>query len=162
MQAGSARVVSKVVSRRQQGSFVCSMSTIKTKLAVWGYAALWGFVLLQMWIPASYYFASNLFDQRFAWRMFSLGNGIRCDVKAYDMDSRGERTEIALRETLPSHWVLFLQRRQASTPERYLERRCSMAVAPKAELQYSCRDARGASLGEERLLFNCATKSFEK
>ena len=136
------------------------MFAIKTKPAVWGYAVLWGFVLLQVWIPASYYFGSNRFDQRFAWRMFSLGLGVRCDVKAYDIDSQGERTEIAIRDTLPRLWVPYLERRRAAIPERYLERRCS--VTPKAELQYSCRDANGTSLGEERLLFNCALQSFEK
>ncbi len=92
--------------------------------------------------------------------MFSLGLGVRCDVKAYDIDSRGERTEVVIREALPRLWVPYLERRRAAIPERYLERRC--AVTPKAELQYSCRDANGASLGEERLLFNCALQSFEK
>lgn len=158
--ANWAGEVSEVLPRRQQGSTVRSMFAIKTKPAVWGYAVLWGFVLLQVWIPASYYFGSNRFDQRFAWRMFSLGLGVRCDVKAYDIDSQGERTEIAIRDTLPRLWVPYLERRRAAIPERYLERRCS--VTPKAELQYSCRDANGTSLGEERLLFNCALQSFEK
>ena len=82
-----------------------------------------GLVLLACWlllhvsVPLSYYLSSDIYDERFAWRMFSAVRVQECSLDARETTASGSVRPIALQSVLP----LIPAKQRRLPPEDWLE-----------------------------------------
>jgi hypothetical protein len=143
---------------------------------------LWLLVLVQVAVPASYYFRDDPDDERFAWRMFSAVRLKRCTIEAYESeDARGEslkRTDLA--RAVHASWQRSLERGRRPVIERFLAARCGRPPASSsseaspggdatptpsvsfARLSRRCVAPSGEVLPPELFRYDCASGAFEQ
>lgn len=85
---------------------------------------LGGFLLLHLAIPLRYYLGSDLYDERFAWRMFSAVRVQECEITVSEV-SRGSETELRPMTFLPAPWVGLLERSRPAVVRSFLAWRCA-------------------------------------
>lgn len=127
-----------------------------------GLALLAGWLLLHVSVPLSYYLSSDVYDERFAWRMFSAVRVQECALDARETIAGVERP-IALQSVLPAPWVSLLQRNRPAVLRRFLEWRCASDVAPsRVRLTHTCRSASGDALPAVHRTLQCAEHAYEE
>lgn len=95
-----------------------------------------GFVALQALIPLRYYLGDDLYDERFAWRMFSQVRVQECSAEASE-DGRA----ISPYAVLPAPWVSLLSRNRPAVIGRFLAWRCAAEGArERVRVTTTCRD----------------------
>ncbi len=101
-----------------------------------------GFVALQALIPLRYYLGDDLYDERFAWRMFSQVRVQECSAEASE-DGRA----ISPYAVLPAPWVSLLSRNRPAVIGRFLAWRCAAEGArERVRVTTTCRDVTGEPL----------------
>lgn len=127
-----------------------------------GLALLAGWLLLHVSVPLSYYLSSDVYDERFAWRMFSAVRVQECGLDARETIDGMERP-IGLQSVLPAPWVSLLQRNRPAVLRRFLEWRCASDVHPtEVRLTHTCRSVAGAALPAVHRTLHCADRSLEE
>lgn len=103
---------------------------------------LW--VLVMLAIPLGYYLpGADLYDERFAWRMFSGVRVQSCELRVSEV--RGGERPIPLAEVLPAPWIELLKRNRPAVVERFLRWRCEQHDdTTRVRFLNECRDATGA------------------
>ncbi len=105
-----------------------------------------GWMIVQLAIPLTYYLSDDVYDERFAWRMFSAVRVQDCDVDARETVAGGERT-IDLQTVLPAPWVALIGRNRPAVLRRFLTYRCGSEAHPSSVvLTHRCRSASGQPL----------------
>ncbi|MFO0685540.1 MAG: hypothetical protein U0234_26000 [Sandaracinus sp.] len=105
-----------------------------------------GWMILQIATPLSYYVSDDVYDERFAWRMFSAVRVQDCDVDARETVNGSERT-IDLQTILPAPWIALIGRNRPAVLRRYLTYRCGAEAHPsEVSLTHRCRSAAGEPL----------------
>jgi hypothetical protein len=92
---------------------------------------------IQVFIPLTYYFGDDAYDERYAWRMFSAVRMHRCDVAAFETADGAER-QVRLIETIHVAWITTFQRNREACMEQYLEWRCEHEDVERARLTNDC------------------------
>ena len=115
--------------------------------------ALW--IVLHLLIPQRYYGASaDVYDERFAWRMFSSVRVRECSVTVTETRA-GDRRQVALMRELPAPWVALLERNRPAVVERFLRWRCGIDGTSEVAFHNACRDATGDTLAPIDLAMTC-------
>ncbi len=107
------------------------------------------FLLVQLYLPASYYLGDGGFDERFAWRMFSPVRLASCRVSAYDHGA-GQRRPIRLGRELHVVWINLLKRGRTSVVDEAIEHLCTSRGGPgvaDVRMELNCGAPHGVSLG---------------
>lgn len=100
------------------------------------------FVGLQLLIPLRYYLGDDLYDERFAWRMFSQVRVQECSAEASE-DGR----PLAPYSILPAPWVSLLSRNRPAVVGRFLAWRCAAeGERERVRVTTTCRDVTGELL----------------
>lgn len=105
---------------------------------------------LQIGLPLRYYMGDDVFDERFAWRMFSPVRLVPCQVRFIDTTGGGQelvRPETELHEV----WTALLTRARRSVIEGYAERWCDVREArggppPSLRVDITCSNPHEANL----------------
>jgi hypothetical protein len=124
--------------------------------------ALAVFVALQVAIPLRYYLGDDLYDERFAWRMFSRVRVQECTAEASE---DGRRLTVlgqgpADPGILPAPWQSLLTRNRPAVIRRFLTWRCQTAPdGPPGHVRVttSCRDTEGTTLPPIVREIDCAS-----
>jgi hypothetical protein len=117
---------------------------------------------LMIAIPLRYYVGSDLYDERFSWRMFSAVRVQQCSLDAREVVSGHERP-IALMEVLPAPWVSLLERNRPAVLRRFLTWRCASDARPsEVRLTHTCQDASGDPLPPIHRVIDCETRAIEE
>ena len=120
---------------------------------------LWALVLVQLAIPASYYWrGGSADDERFAWRMFSDVRFRRCEVHALELDAAGERP-LQLERALHASWIGLLRRGRPAVIEAFLRQRCASQRLRAVSLRRACREVDGVTSFVQSYRLECATGS---
>ena len=77
----------------------------------------------QLLLPLRYYVGDDLFDERFAWRMFSPIRVTACRVEWFEVRD-GARLPLQPSEDIPVPWVSLMTRARRSVISTYARRRC--------------------------------------
>ncbi|MCB9791826.1 MAG: hypothetical protein H6741_03780 [Alphaproteobacteria bacterium] len=101
-----------------------------------------GLLLLQALLPLRYYTGtSDIYDERFAWRMFSPVRMLRCGAK---FSAEGE--ELKLSREVHSAWITLVGRGRFDVTEAVGARICATHPGEEVTLHYVCDQ-----LGGERV-----------
>lgn len=126
-----------------------------------------GLVLLACWlllhvsVPLSYYLSSDIYDERFAWRMFSAVRVQECSLDARETTASGSVRPIALQSVLPAPWVALLQRNRPAVLRRFLDWRCASDAEPaEVQLTHTCRSVTGDALPAVHRTLHCADHAY--
>lgn len=115
--------------------------------------ALW--IVLHLLIPQRYYRAdADVYDERFAWRMFSSVRVRECDLEVHETRDGRER-RVTLMEVLPAPWVALLERNRPAVAERFLGWRCDVPGTSAVRSRNACRDTTGDPLPPIELSMQC-------
>jgi len=108
------------------------------------------FIGIQMILPLSYYFGDNVFDERFAWRMFSPTRMARCQVSVQDASS-GSVERLRLNKHLHVVWINLLKRARPAVIDAVTTKFCDEAEAkgltPDIRLSLTCSNPEASTLG---------------
>lgn len=117
---------------------------------------------IQVAVPARYYFSDDIYDERFAWRMFSAVRVQDCNVTAREVVGGMERP-IQLSSVLPLPWITLLQRNRPAVVARFLAWRCASDAEPsEVRLATVCRDAQGTVLPAVHRTRHCESGEVEE
>jgi hypothetical protein len=120
------------------------------------------FVLLHVATPLSYYASDDVYDERFAWRMFSQVREQQCSIDARETVS-GFVRPIALQSVLPAPWVALLARNRPAVMRRFLDWRCASDAHPTdVRLATTCRTVTREALPTVHRTLTCATHAYEE
>lgn len=121
------------------------------------------FFVIQLLIPLRYYFGSDLYDERFAWRMFSRVRVQECSAEVTEDGARLTVLGSGPREPgiLPAPWHSLLSRNRPAVVRRFLSWRCE-AEGERATVRVTtiCRDTSGTPLPPIVRELNCASGTF--
>lgn len=81
------------------------------------------FLAVQILLPLRYYLGDDLFDERFAWRMFSPIRMVQCHL-AWSEERDGVEVPIQLRSELAMPWISLMRRARVGVIEGFAEHRC--------------------------------------
>jgi hypothetical protein len=93
--------------------------------------------VLQIALPASYYFRDDPLDERFAWRMFSPVRTVSCQALLYDESGSGKRRLQLLREVHVA-WKGLLERGREHILSGFARKWCGDAPGRKLTADISC------------------------
>jgi hypothetical protein len=103
-----------------------------------------GFIAVQMWLPLSYYLDDQVYDERFAWRMFSSVRMARCDFEMYDA-SNGGLQRLSLKKRNHIVWVNLAKRARLSVIDKLVSQVCESHDDVRVRL--SCTVPNGPTIG---------------
>jgi hypothetical protein len=116
-----------------------------------------GFVILHVATPLSYYASDDVYDERFAWRMFSQVREQQCSIDARETVN-GVVRPIPMGAVLPAPWVSLLARNRPAVLRRFLEWRCASEAQPTdVRLASTCRTVTQELLPTVQRSLTCAT-----
>lgn len=122
------------------------------------------YVLWQVALPFRYYLGDDLFDERFAWRMFSSTHAYKrkCEIKVYEWvrkeGQKEEAVELTLRRAITAGWVSRLRYSPAPVVEKFLRSRCQAnPAAIDVEMVRYCPAGAGHNTGRGGAVMNCDT-----
>lgn len=116
---------------------------------------------LHILLPLSYYtFRSDIFDERFAWRMFSDVRQMKCRASAFREDAAGRKTRLAPHQDIQVAWFNLMKRNRAPVIEKYLSRMCEKDDAEKAFVTTQCARVRDAKRISRRYIRSCESGDF--
>lgn len=125
-----------------------------------GLFAVW--LLLHVATPLSYYVSDDVYDERFAWRMFSAVRVQQCSVDARETVEGVERV-IPLQSVIPAPWVSLLQRNRPAVLRRFLEFRCASDAHPSdVRLTHVCRSVTSEALPAVHRSLHCDDRHYEE
>lgn len=130
-------------------------------------AALAVWTLIQIAIPLRYYLGEDLYDERFAWRMFSAVRVQECEIAVAETRD-GHEVALQPMTFLPAPWVGLLERSRPAVVRGFLDWRCetgaaSEAGAPEAvSVRSSCVDATGDALPSVVRALTCGDRAYEE
>lgn len=105
------------------------------------------FLLVQVLLPLRYYVRDDLFDERFAWRMFSPIRVTDCTVGWTEGRDGGEEP-LDLDALLPQPWIGLMRRARMDVVEGFGRHRCALlraeAEAPVLRVDVACSHPDGA------------------
>ena len=122
------------------------------------------FLLVQVAIPLRYYLGSDLYDERFAWRMFSRVRVQECSAEVTEdgapltvLGSGPSQPGI-----LPAPWHALLGRNRPAVVQRFLSWRCEAPLSEGEERETvcvttTCRDTSGELLPPIVREIDCAS-----
>lgn len=121
-----------------------------------------GWLLLHVSVPASYYLSDDVYDERFAWRMFSAVRVQQCSLGATETVD-GRARPIALQSVLPAPWVALLQRNRPAVIHRFLDWRCLSDTRPSdVSLTHTCQSVTGEMLPAVHHSLECAGHVYQE
>ena len=146
-------------------SFVDAPLAGTTQRAALAVLCVW--TIIQLAIPLRYYLGDDLYDERFAWRMFSAVRVQECEIAV--AETRDGR-EVALQPMtfLPAPWVGLLERSRPAVVRGFLDWRCegldaSAADAPDVvSVRSSCVDATGDPIPSVVRALTCEGRQYEE
>jgi hypothetical protein len=101
-------------------------------------------IAVQIALPLAYYLGDDVFDERFAWRMFSPVRVVPCQTRFIDATAGGQST---VRATADVHevWGALLTRARRDVMEAYArrwcaERRAAGVTKPVLHVDVVCSD----------------------
>ncbi len=121
-------------------------------------AALW--LAFHVLVPLRYYALADhdVYDERFAWRMFSAVRVQRCEV-AVDETSIGTNRRVNLMTILPMPWVALVERNRPAVQRGMLAHLCERPTAPtRVEVRSTCTDASGERTPALRRAIDCESR----
>ena len=141
----------------------------RPRLIVGAFIALW--LAWQVVVPLSYYLWGNVWEERFAWRMFSdvSVSALRCTVSVTELlegsgaagSARAPR-EVPLGPTLHGSWALHLRQGRQLVAERFLESRCRRDPSvSEARYHRACPAQRASRAPDLDARLDCRTGAFE-
>ncbi len=109
------------------------------------------YLFFQVSVPLTYYagFRDDLYDERFAWRMFSTVRLYSCSTTSSEVISMGgsEITRpIDLPRTVHMVWVSNIQRNRSRVIRSFLQQRCTQPNVRSVRLVNMCRKTDGTDL----------------
>ncbi len=118
------------------------------------------FLLAQAVIPLRYYFGSDPYDERFAWRMFSDIRMQQCRVSATETAGGSEHV-VPLMRTIHVAWITTLERNRSAVVRRYLRWRCEQEGVTSARLTTNCVTPDGRPVPPLVRTIDCASGEIE-
>ena len=106
-------------------------------------AGLW--LAYHLLVPLRYYALPDhdVYDERFAWRMFSAVRVQRCEVSVHET-VLGQRRAVNLERILPMPWVALVERNRPAVQRGMLEFLCERPTAPSGvEVESRCVEPSG-------------------
>ena len=95
---------------------------------------------VQIWLPASYYLGDEVYDERFAWRMFSAVRMTRCDFNLFDASS-DTLQRIPLNKSNHVVWSNLAKRGRLSVIQGLVDTACRTRTDVRAGLSCTVPDA---------------------
>lgn len=102
------------------------------------------FLLIQVILPVTYYASDRVYDERFAWRMFSSVRMARCEFNLYRNDGNGLEP-LPLAKTYHVVWLNLAKRARTDVIEALIARECRLHSDIRAEL--NCSPPSAAAIG---------------
>ncbi len=96
-----------------------------------------GYLVLQIALPASYYFRDDPLDERFAWRMFSPVRTVSCQTLLYD-ESNGRKRRLQLLREVHVAWKGLLERGREHILAGFARKWCGETPGRKLTADISC------------------------
>ncbi len=119
------------------------------------------FLVLQVGLPVSYYLGDEIYDERFAWRMFSTVRLTECSSKAREFERGGNIRPLELVHHLQIAWINLIERNRDEVVRRFMRRRCRQADIERVELRTICLTESGdKSVHDWRL--NCQSGDIQR
>lgn len=104
------------------------------------------FLGLQLGVPLSYYLGDDVYDERFAWRMFSPIRMVKCEVR-FSEDGDAAQA-IPLGREVGETWINWMQRGHRRVIDGYARFHCAEeradGEAPRLYAEVACRLPDGA------------------
>jgi hypothetical protein len=122
------------------------------------------YLLWQVALPLAYYLGDDLFDERFAWRMFSSTFHYKrnCKITVYEWVRHADGTEgpleLDLTRAIHQVWVARLGRSPAPVVDKFLRTRCE--ANPRAiEVEFGryCPAAAAYETAQGGAIVSCGT-----
>ena len=115
---------------------------------------LW--MLVHLATPLRYYLGDDIYDERFAWRMFSAVRVQRCDVAVTEV-TNGSARPVQVMQVLPAPWAALLERGRVRVIDRFLAWRCDEAESTPDEVRVisSCTSPGGERLPARVRAIDC-------
>jgi hypothetical protein len=120
-------------------------------------AGLW--LAFHVLVPLRYYALSDhdLYDERFAWRMFSAVRVQRCEIAVDETTVAGTR-RVNLTTILPLPWIALVERNRPAVQRGMLAHLCTRPTAPSSvEVRSECIEASGERAPTVRRSIECAS-----
>lgn len=89
------------------------------------------FLSLQLGVPISYYLGDDVYDERFAWRMFSPIRMVKCDVRFSETPDITQA--IRLDREIGETWINWMRRGHHRVIDGYARFHCQQASAKGEE-----------------------------
>ena len=109
---------------------------------LWRHVAVALFLLVQLGLPTSYYLQDDIYDERFAWRMFSPIRMVKCNV-ALAEGRGGEPKPLKASSQMSLPWINWMKRGHSRVLLGYARHRCEAASQANAPISFhaslSCR-----------------------
>lgn len=123
----------------------------------WVLAGCMLWILVHVATPLRYYLGDDIYDERFAWRMFSAVRVQRCDVAVTEV-SNGSTRPVQVMQVLPAPWAAQLRRGRGRVIDRFLAWRCDEAESTPDEVRVisSCTSSGGERLPALMRVIECA------
>ncbi len=119
------------------------------------------FVLVQLFVPLTYYLRDDPYDERFAWRMFSAVRLHRCQTSA--VERRGDdETPIELTRVLHRAWVNHLSRNRRDVVRAFLRKRCEKDGVSSVVVRNDCVAPDGTALAPQIYERDCGSGEVEE
>ena len=97
---------------------------------------------IQLYLPLSYYWQDKVYDERFAWRMFSPVRMTSCDFRLWHGEAR---TRIKLSKNYHVVWINLAKRARMSVVNAIINDRCESHSFVSGQLR--CTSPQAAAIG---------------
>lgn len=118
-------------------------------------AGLW--LAFHVLVPLRYYALADhdVYDERFAWRMFSAVRVQRCQVAVDETGVAGSR-RVQLATILPMPWIALVERNRPAVQREMLAHLCEQPTEPmRVEVRSECTEASGERAPTVRREIDC-------
>ena len=94
-----------------------------SKSRLWQHFLVAAFLVAQIGMPLSYYVGDDIYDERFAWRMFSPIRMVKCQV-AISEGPTGKPKPLKLSRELALPWTNWMKRGHRRVLTAFAKQRC--------------------------------------
>lgn len=101
----------------------------------WRHLAIVVFLAAQFALPIGYYLRHDVYDERFAWRMFSPTRMVKCQVAFFESTDDSKQEQLSLSAEVSQPWSGWMRRGHTKIVRAFASYYCKKREAPDARHQ---------------------------